>query len=87
MAYQFLSPTILACGIGAVMGSKHIKAIVLEKPNNRNKPEMADKDKFDTAKKELIKILKENPITGMGLSMLGTAAYIDMTAEAGILPV
>lgn len=74
-------------GLGAVMGSKNIKAIIFEKPNSRNKPEMVDKAKFDSARKELITLVKEDPVTGMGLALLGTVAFIDMTAESGILPV
>lgn len=74
-------------GLGAVMGSKGIKAIVIEKPKNRLKYEYVDKAKFDEGKKNLTRLIKENPITGMGLSLLGTLAYIDMTADSNVLPV
>lgn len=74
-------------GLGAVMGSKGIKAIVIEKPKNRLKYEYADKDKFNVGKKNLTRLIKENPVTGMGLSLLGTIAYIDMTADSNVLPI
>lgn len=74
-------------GVGAVLGSKKIKGVVIEKPKNRIKPEIADKDKFNAGKKAMVSIMKSNPVTGAVLAMLGTSAFVDMTGELGILPV
>lgn len=74
-------------GVGAVLASKKIKGVIIEKPNKRIKPEIADKSKFNAGKKAIIDILKSNSITGAGLAMLGTPAFVDLTGELGILPV
>ncbi|SHJ48137.1 aldehyde:ferredoxin oxidoreductase [Dethiosulfatibacter aminovorans DSM 17477] len=74
-------------GLGALMGSKGLKAIVLEKAKSRNKLEIVDKDKFNEGKKSIINFIKESPITGVGLALLGTMAYVDVTAESNIIPV
>lgn len=73
-------------GLGAVMGSKNIKAIVIEKSERRARIEYEDKALFDDAAKKLIEIIKNHQNT-QGLSMMGTSVYTDATAPMGALPV
>ena len=73
-------------GIGAIMGSKGLKAIVIEEPIEKYKTEYADKEKFD----ELC--LKLNKMAAAGaskdpFSKIGTISTIEVTGANGILPV
>ena len=75
-------------GIGAVLGSKKIKGVVIAKSKMKIKPEIADKDKFNEAKKAILSMLKSNPVTGAGLAMVGTPGYVDLTGgELAVMPV
>lgn len=71
-------------GVGAVMGSKNLKAIVVRGSGgavDAARPEQA---------KELLRsirtIIRENPTTGEGLPTYGTAALVNVINEAGIYP-
>ena len=69
-------------GLGAVMGSKGLKAIVIEKSESRWK-EYADEEKFNLANKELARsILKSRSF----LSEAGTAGFVAATTLNGIMP-
>jgi aldehyde:ferredoxin oxidoreductase len=74
-------------GLGAVMGSKRLKFIVLD---GKGAPgvEMADKEVFDTGRKKLTEALMEHDITKPkgGLNTYGTAVLINIMNEAGGLP-
>jgi len=72
-------------GLGAVMGSKKIKAIVVDDRGCDRLPQ-ADPEAFKAANKEWVKILKEHPVTGQGLPGLGTAVLVNVINEAGALP-
>ena len=72
-------------GLGAVMGSKKIKAIVVD-DKGCGRPPLADPDAFKAANKEWVKILREHPVTGQGLPGLGTAVLVNVINEAGALP-
>ena len=72
-------------GLGAVMGSKKIKAIVVDDKGCDRLP-LADPEAFKAANKEWIKILREHPVTGQGLPGLGTAVLVNVINEAGALP-
>lgn len=72
-------------GLGAVMGSKGIKAIVLDVGGPLN-PDYVDKDRFMNGARNFIKALKENPLTGQGLPALGTAMLVNLTNALGFLP-
>ncbi|OGR23787.1 MAG: aldehyde ferredoxin oxidoreductase [Desulfobacterales bacterium RIFOXYA12_FULL_46_15] len=72
-------------GVGAVMGSKGIKVIVLDdtgmgvrKPKN---PEA-----FKAANKEFVAGLKKHPVTGEGLPAFGTNVLTNVLNEAGGYP-
>lgn len=70
-------------GLGAVMGSKNLKAIVVR---GHNRPEIANPDLFDSAVKESMETIKNNDVTGKGLPSYGTAVLVNIINEAGILP-
>ena len=74
-------------GLGAVMGSKHLKFIVAD---GQGAPgvEIANKDLFNTGRKKLTKALKSHDITkpGGGLNTYGTAILVNIINEAGGLP-
>ncbi|MCM0756771.1 aldehyde ferredoxin oxidoreductase [Desulfovibrio aminophilus] len=72
-------------GLGAVMGSKKIKAVVLD-PEAKDAVEMADPEKFKVARKRWTDILMGHPVTSQGLPTYGTAILVNIINEAGALP-
>ncbi|MBS4008608.1 MAG: aldehyde ferredoxin oxidoreductase family protein [Clostridium sp.] len=70
-------------GVGAVMGSKNLKAIVVR---GSGKVEVADTEKFKEAVSVAMKKIKENGVTGQGLPAYGTAILVNIINEAGIFP-
>ena len=70
-------------GVGAVMGSKRLKAIAVR---GTKKPKIANKESFITYVKECQKLLKENSVTGTGLPTYGTAILVNIINEHGIYP-
>jgi aldehyde:ferredoxin oxidoreductase len=72
-------------GLGAVMGSKKIKAIVVD-DSGAPRLEMKDKEAFKTANKRWVEMLKEHPVSGEGLPAFGTAVLVNVVNEAGGLP-
>ena len=62
-------------GLGAVMGSKKIKAIIMEKSSHRYTPVYADKEKFDAAKKAMVNVATTNPKC-KGFTTKGTAGFL-----------
>jgi len=74
-------------GIGAVMGSKNLKAIVV---NGSQKPFVAYPDEFSRAVKQSFLQIQDSPLTksGKGLfSRLGSPAMLDLMNEAGVYPI
>ena len=69
-------------GMGAVMGSKNLKAIAVF---GSKKVPLANGDKFRETVKEAIAIVKEAFNTEM-FKQLGTGAYVDMAQEMGDMP-
>jgi aldehyde:ferredoxin oxidoreductase len=72
-------------GLGALMGSKKIKAIVIDSEGAKA-PEVADKEAFKAAAKRWAEILVSHPVTGQGLPSFGTSILINIINEAGTLP-
>ncbi len=70
-------------GAGAVMGSKNLKAIVVE-GKEKNKP--ADQDQFKFMLYETGKLLKASPLTSQALPEFGTAVVMNVINEIGALP-
>ncbi|MBE9580940.1 MAG: aldehyde ferredoxin oxidoreductase [Proteobacteria bacterium] len=72
-------------GLGAVMGSKGVKAIVVD-DSGSGKVSVADPEAFKTANKRWVEMLRGHPVTGQGLPTYGTAVLINIINEAGALP-
>ncbi len=74
-------------GLGAVMGSKGLKAIVLER--KISKVEIKDEDRFKVGQKKLVEALRNHDVTKPGgtLNTYGTASLINVLDQAGGLPV
>ncbi len=73
-------------GVGAVMGSKCIKAIVIDDAGVKTR-EPKDPDKFKAANKVWVEGLKKHPVTGSGLPAYGTSVLVNIINEAGGFPV
>lgn len=69
-------------GMGAVMGSKRLKAIAV---GGRQKVPLADAERFHTAAKEALAILQED-ISSQMLHLGGTAFYVDIGMLEGDVP-
>jgi aldehyde:ferredoxin oxidoreductase len=72
-------------GLGAVMGSKRIKAVVIDDSKGKA-PAAADPERFKKAAKRWVEILRDHPVTGQGLPGFGTAILVNIINEAGALP-
>ncbi|MCL1805939.1 MAG: aldehyde ferredoxin oxidoreductase [Clostridiales bacterium] len=72
-------------GLGALMGSKKIKAVVAEKAEKPAVYEYADKARFDEARKKFVQICRESPHT-QGLHETGSTNMMDITGPLGIVP-
>ncbi|MBM7559410.1 aldehyde ferredoxin oxidoreductase C-terminal domain-containing protein [Marinitoga litoralis] len=70
-------------GVGAVMGSKNLKAVVVR---GTKRPDVKDPAKFMETVKEKIKMLKENGVTGEGLPKLGTKVLDNIINQNGLYP-
>jgi len=70
-------------GVGAVMGSKKLKAIVV---SGEQKPVIADPEGFRELSKNIVERMRKNPVTGEGLPKYGTAILINIINQAGALP-
>lgn len=70
-------------GVGAVMGSKKLKAIAVE--GSKRVP-IADKQKFMLVVREKINKLRNDPVAGGGLPKYGTAVLVNIINENGLYP-
>lgn len=70
-------------GVGAVMGSKNVKAVVAR---GSGRITVADRDRFLALKKEIAEKIRENAISGGGLPRFGTAVLVNIVNENYILP-
>jgi len=70
-------------GVGAVMGSKNLKAIVVK---GSGKPKVFDDEKLKETNKAQLSKIKENGVTGQGLPTYGTAVLVNILNELGTLP-
>ena len=70
-------------GVGAVMGSKNLKAIVVR---GTKRVEVANPEEFKAVVKEKIDILKENGVTGQGLPTYGTKVLDNIINQNGLYP-
>ncbi len=72
-------------GLGAVLGSKKIKAVVID-DTGAAKVSIADPEKFKAASKVFAKALLDHPVAGQGLAAYGTNVLVNILNEAGGLP-
>ena len=72
-------------GVGAVMGSKGVKVIVIDDAGTKARSP-ADPDKFREANKAFVAGLRRNPTTGEGLPTYGTNVLTNVISEAGAYP-
>jgi aldehyde:ferredoxin oxidoreductase len=74
-------------GLGAVLGSKGLKLIVVDGAGGPG-VEIADKDLFDQGRKKMLNALRSHDITkpGGGLNTYGTAILVNIINEAGAYP-
>ncbi len=70
-------------GVGAVMGSKNLKAIVVK---GSNTIEFEDKSAFTQTVKEKREKIKQHPVTGEGLPALGTKVLDNIINQGGLYP-
>jgi aldehyde:ferredoxin oxidoreductase len=70
-------------GLGAVMGSKNLKAVVVK---GSKSIEVAKPKEFLDACKDARKKLKEHPVTGTGLPTYGTQILVNILNQSGALP-
>ncbi|HEC95393.1 MAG TPA: aldehyde ferredoxin oxidoreductase, partial [Euryarchaeota archaeon] len=70
-------------GLGAVMGSKKLKAIVV---SGDKKVEVAKPEEYKKVSKDCLEKLRKNPVTGEGLPTYGTAVLVNIINGVGALP-
>ncbi|MEA2039782.1 MAG: aldehyde ferredoxin oxidoreductase family protein [Thermodesulfobacteriota bacterium] len=70
-------------GLGAVMGSKNLKAIAIR---GTDSVAIADKDKYKAAREDMAKSMKDSPILYSQFSKLGTPMVVNHLCEMGIFP-
>jgi len=71
-------------GVGAVMGSKNLKAIVVK---GTGKVEIFDRAEFSKQKKAINRLLIACPTISKGLSVFGTPFLVKITSWMNVLPV
>jgi aldehyde:ferredoxin oxidoreductase len=72
-------------GVGAVMGSKGIKVILLDGTGTKNR-QPKDLDAFKDANKRFVEGLRKHAVTGQGLPTYGTNVLTNVLNEAGGYP-
>jgi len=72
-------------GLGAVMGSKRLKALVVDGQGERT-PAVADPERLEFIVYEAEKLLKANPITSTALPEFGTSVLVNVLNQAGAMP-
>ena len=72
-------------GVGAVMGAKGVKAIILDDDGVKMRSP-ADLEKFKAANKAFAAGLRKHPVTGEGLPAYGTNVLTNVINEAGGYP-
>lgn len=70
-------------GLGAVMGSKNLKAIAIRGTGSVN---IASKEKLKTARDFMAKEMKESPVLYPQFAKLGTPMVVNALSELGIFP-
>lgn len=71
-------------GVGAVMGSKNLKAITVSA--RRTVIPAADEEALQEVSRECLRLIKENGVTGGGLRTYGTAVLVNIINNTGSFP-
>lgn len=69
-------------GLGAVMGSKNLKAIAVR---GTGSVAIASQEKYKAGRTEMLKAMKESPVLYSHFAEAGTPMVVDLTAAMGIL--
>jgi aldehyde:ferredoxin oxidoreductase len=70
-------------GVGAVMGSKNLKAIVVRGTQSVT---VSSKEKFKVARKAMAKVMRDSEVLYPEFSKMGTPMVVDHTSRIGIFP-
>ena len=70
-------------GVGAVMGSKHVKAIVVR---GQKTVAIPDKQRLTEEVKRSRRLIKKNAVTNKSLPVYGTPVLVNVANEYGMLP-
>jgi aldehyde:ferredoxin oxidoreductase len=72
-------------GLGAVMGNKKLKAIAVA---GDGRIEVADKQRFEIARQDVIRLFKASPVIygDLGIAQYGTPALVDLMAQRRMAP-
>lgn len=72
-------------GLGAVMGAKQLKAIAVD---GDCKVALADRDRFDVARKDVLRLFNASPVIfgDLGIAQYGTPALVDLMAQRRMAP-
>jgi aldehyde:ferredoxin oxidoreductase len=72
-------------GLGAVMGAKGLKAVVV---NGDQKTEVADPVLFDKARQDVMRLFKASPVIfgPLGIAEFGTPVLVDLMAQRRMAP-
>jgi len=72
-------------GMGAVMGSKNLKAVTV---NGDRKTDIADPALFEKARQDIMRLFKASPVIfgPLGLSEFGTPVLVDLMAQRRMAP-
>lgn len=68
-------------GLGAVMGSKNLKAIAIR---GSGSVAIASQEKYKAARSEMLKAMKESPVLYSHFAQTGTPMVLDLTCAMGI---
>ncbi len=70
-------------GLGAIMGKKKLKGIVVQ---GTQKPEIADLEAYKVALKEMVRLLEASPPVNKGLRVFGTSMLYDIVNYLEVMP-
>ncbi len=71
------------CGMGAVMGSKKLKAVVVR---GKKKPPLADEEEYKAVRKRMTEAIKFSPVASM-MGTFGTNSSMDVGMATGDVPI
>ncbi|MBD3187842.1 aldehyde ferredoxin oxidoreductase [Candidatus Bathyarchaeota archaeon] len=76
-------------GLGAIMGSKQLKAIMVDagERDQRKQAGVADPDMLKVVIKEINKRINASPVTGKGMRLFGTAQLVNLINSMGLFPI